>query len=55
MDQDTEALTEQLKLVEALHHIASESNEADIVRYAMGALAGTTAGVVFLEQRPVLV
>lgn len=52
---DIDELTDQLKLVQALHHIASESQEADIVRYAMGALAGTDAGVVYLTRNPVLV
>lgn len=46
---------EALRLVEALHHIACESEDADIVRYAMGALTATTAGQRFLEANPVLV
>lgn len=47
--------TDQLRLIEALHHIASESEDGDIVRYAMSALASTESGRVYLSQNPVLV
>lgn len=50
-----EMITEQLKLVEALHHIASESEDGDIVRYAMGALINTHAGQIYLNANPVMV
>ena len=55
MPTDLEMLTDQLKLVEALHHIASESTDGDIVRYAMGALISTDAGQAYLSQNPVIV
>lgn len=55
MPTDVEMLTDQLKLVEALHHIASESTDGDIVRYAMSALVSTDAGKVYLDQNPVMV
>lgn len=47
--------TDQLRLVEALHHIACESEDADIVRYAMGALMATDAGRNYINVHPVLV
>lgn len=50
-----ELLTDQLRLVEALHHIAAESEDADIVRYAMGALMATQTGQSYLNRHPVLV
>lgn len=46
---------EILRLVEALHHIAAESEDADIVRYALGALSATEAGRIYLAANPVLV
>ena len=46
---------EVLRVVEALHHIASESEDADIVRYALGALHATEAGRLYLASNPVLV
>lgn len=51
----TDIATDQLRLVEALHHIASESDDGDIVRYAMSALAATESGRVYLSRNPVMV
>lgn len=51
----TDLATDQLRLVEALHHIASESTDGDIVRYAMGALVSTETGRVYLSRNPVMV
>lgn len=50
-----EMMTDQLRLVEALHNIASESTDGDIVRYAMGALIHTEAGRAYLNVHPVMV
>lgn len=52
---DFDNMVDQLKLVEALHHIASESDDADTVRYAMGALVSTEAGRKYLTASPVMV
>lgn len=46
---------DQLRMVEALHHIAAESEDADIVRYALGALMATECGSAYLNRHPVLV
>lgn len=51
----TDLAADQLRLVEALHHIASESEDGDIVRYAMSALASTESGRAYLSRNPVLV
>lgn len=54
-DDIDKIMTDQLRLVEALHHIASESEDSDIVRYALGALIHTNAGQVYLNVHPVMV
>lgn len=51
----TDLDTDQLRLVEALHHIASEADDSDIVRYAMSALVSTQAGQAYLSRNPVMV
>lgn len=55
MTEDEQDHLDQLRMVEALHHIACESEDADIVRYAMSALSSTTAGQAYLLHKPVLV
>lgn len=42
----------QLVLVEALHHIAETTDEADIARLALGALTRTEAGMAYLRANP---
>lgn len=55
MDEETksEAMDDSLKLVEALHTIAVESEEADIVRIAMSALTNTNMGRSYLYAHPI--
>jgi hypothetical protein len=55
MPTETEMLTDQLKLVQALHNIAAESEEAETVRLAAGALMNTEAGRQYLSQNPLVV
>jgi hypothetical protein len=48
-------LTSQLLLIEALFEIATESNEADIVRRAVAGLQATEGGRAYLSQNPLAV
>lgn len=43
---------ESMTLVEALHAIASESDDAEVVRIAMSALTGTNMGRSYLVTNP---
>lgn len=51
----TQTLTDSLVLVEGLYDIASDSEDADTVRMAMGALQRTEAGRMYLEQNPIII
>lgn len=44
---------DQLRLLEALYEIAMSSDDAEVVRVAMQALTGTTAGMSFLSLHPI--
>jgi len=48
----TDLATAQLMNVEALFEIATESNEASIVRRAIAALQATPTGQKFLQMHP---
>jgi hypothetical protein len=47
------SMDDRVTLVEALHTIAVESEEADIVRIAMSALTGTDIGQAYLRTNPI--
>lgn len=47
-----EMTKESLTLVEALHTIVTESDDAEVVRIAMSALTGTNMGRAYLEANP---
>ena len=51
---DGSQLLDMLKITEALYTVAMESDEAEMVRVAFGALASTPFGRDFLEQHPVI-
>lgn len=54
MDQDvTQLMQDNLKLVEALHEIASTSEDANTVRVAVAALTTTQTGLSFLQVNPI--
>ena len=55
MPTQTELLTEQLQLVQALVNIAQESEEAETVRLAMAALMNTEAGRTYMAQNPMVI
>lgn len=46
-------LQDQLILVEALYSIATESEEAEVVRVAFSALTSTEGGRAYLAKNPV--
>ena len=50
--EETDLMTAQLMNVEALFEIATESNDANIVRRAVAALQATPAGRAFLMAHP---
>lgn len=52
LDTVNELLTSQLLNVEALFEIATESQDATIVRRAVAALQATPAGRAYLMQNP---
>ena len=52
MDPDTDTLSDQLVLLEALFAIAHESEEAEVVRLAMSALINTGSGLTYLSAHP---
>lgn len=47
-------MSEQLRMLEALHQIAMESADAETVRIAMVALTGTEAGLRYLRANPLI-
>lgn len=54
MDTDvTQLMQDNLKLVEALHEIASTSDDANTVRVAVAALTTTQSGLAFLQVNPI--
>lgn len=52
-EQKTVMMGDQLRLLEALYEIALSSEEAEMVRVAMAALTGTSAGLAFLTAHPI--
>jgi hypothetical protein len=52
MPEAIDMLTDQLVLVQALHNIASESDDAEDIRMAMSALTNTEAGRTYLATNP---
>lgn len=52
---ETDLMTSQLMLIEALFEIATESREADIVRRAVAGLQATEAGQHYLAMHPLAV
>lgn len=52
---ETDLMTSQLMLIEALFEIATESREADIVRRAVAGLQATEAGQHYLALHPLAV
>ena len=51
----TMLMTQRFVLIEALFEIATESNEADIVRRAVAGLQATEAGRAYLTEHPLAV
>lgn len=49
----TNMLEDQLKMVTALHTVACDSDDAEIVRTAMAALMNTSAGRAYVELNPI--
>lgn len=47
-------MSEQLRMLEALHQIAMESADAETVRVAMVALTSTEAGLRYLRANPLI-
>lgn len=47
-----EMTKESMTLVEALHTIVTESDDAEVVRIAMSALTGTNMGRAYLAANP---
>lgn len=47
-------MSEQLRMLEALHQIAMESGDAETVRVAMVALTSTEAGLRYLRANPLI-
>lgn len=52
---EEDVMTETLVLVTALHNIANESEDAEIVRTAMSALMNTEAGRRYSAINPIFV
>lgn len=52
---ETDVMTETLVLVTALHNIAAESDDAEIVRTSMAALSNTEAGRRYMAINPIFV
>lgn len=52
-DEKTIMMGDQLRMLEALFEIAQSSQEAEMVRVAMAALTGTSAGLSFLQTHPI--
>lgn len=52
-EERTVMMGDQLRLLEALYEIALSSEEAEMVRVAMQALTGTSAGLSFLSTHPI--
>lgn len=55
MDNSSQELLDQLKLVESLYTIAMESQESEIVRVAFAGLTSTVGGRAYLNQHPIAV
>lgn len=49
----TDMMTDQLVMVTALHNIAAESDDAEIVRTSAAALMNTEAGRNFVAINPI--
>jgi len=54
-EQVTDMMQDQLAMVTALHTIACESEDAEIVRTAMAPLMNTQAGRNYVELHPIYV
>lgn len=48
------AMSDQLILVQALHQVVCESEEAEVVRIAVGALTNSTVGLQYLSSHPIV-
>jgi hypothetical protein len=55
IDAENDLTTEQLRLLAALHEIASDSDEGETVRTAMSALTGTNIGLNYIITHPLVV
>lgn len=53
METDEMTMRDLLILTEALYTILQESEEAETVRVAVGALTNTQAGMAYLQKHPV--
>lgn len=54
-DLISQLMTDRLVMIEALFEIATESNDADIVRRAVAGLQATHAGKHYLAANPLAV
>lgn len=52
---ELDVMTDTLALVTALHSIAQESDDAEIVRTSMAALSNTGAGRRYMALNPIFV
>lgn len=55
IEAENDQVTEQIRLLGALHEIASDSEDAEIVRVAMSALTSTNCGLNYLITHPLKV
>lgn len=55
MEATVTMLEAQLRYLQALHEIASDSDDADSVRVALSALTSTDNGIEYLRMHPITV
>jgi hypothetical protein len=55
IDAENDQTTETIRLLTALHEIASDSDEGETVRTAMAALTSTTVGLNYIVTHPLVV
>jgi hypothetical protein len=55
IDAENDQKTETLRLLAALHEIASDSAEGETVRTAMSALTSTNVGLNYIVTHPLVV
>lgn len=49
----TAILADQLRYLQALHEVVSDSEEPETIRVALSALTSTNAGIEYLRMNPI--